>query len=270
MKKISSWLSLILCSFFLAQGAGAQSGSAAVQKDCEVCPEMVQIPAGSFNMGSAAGLSIERPVHQVTVPSFYMGRMEVTQAQWTAVMGSTPSANSTCGPNCPVEMVSWDDVQQYLKKLSALTGKKYRLPSESEWEYAARAGTTATYWWGDMASHAHANYGSEECCEGLEQGPDTWVSTAPVGSFPANSFGLFDMLGNVAEWTEDVYHKDYTFAPQDGRAWLGNDPRFQYARVVRGGAWSSSAEGIRSAKRSQAITVEPTDSIGFRVARSLQ
>lgn len=269
MKKIASLWCLVLCGLFLAQAACAQGSSAVIQKDCDVCPEVVQIPAGSFTMGSAAGLSIERPAHQVTVASFYMGRMEVTQAQWTFVMGSTPSANAICGANCPVEMVSWDEVQQYLQKLSALTGKKYRLPSEAEWEYAARAGTTTAYWWGDTASHAHANYGREECCEGLAQGPDLWTSTAPVGSFTANAFGLFDMLGNVAEWTEDFFHKSYAFAPYDGRAWLDDDLRFQYGRVVRGGAWNSDAEGIRSAKRSLAITVDPADSIGFRVARSL-
>ncbi|PQA76343.1 formylglycine-generating enzyme family protein [Rhodoferax sp. TS-BS-61-7] len=269
MKKAVTLFCWVLCGLLLGQGACAQGSSAALQKDCDVCPDLVLIPTGTFTMGSTAGLSIERPAHQVTVGSFYMGRMEVTQAQWAAVMGSTPSANSACGPECPVEMVSWDEAQEYLKKLSVLTGKKYRLPSEAEWEYVARAGTSTAYWWGDVASHEQANYGSDDCCEGVVQGRDVWVGTAPVGSFPANAFGVFDMLGNVAEWTEDFYHKSYVSAPSDGRAWLDDDLRHQYGRVVRGGAWNHDAAGIRSSKRAQAITVEPSESIGFRVARSL-
>ena len=269
MKNTVTMFFWVLCILFLGNAAWAQGNSVKLQKDCDICPEMVQIPAGTFTMGSTAGLSIERPAHQVAVSSFYMGRMEVTQAQWAAVMGSTPSANSACGSECPVEMVSWDEVQQYLKKLTALTGKKYRLPSEAEWEYAARAGTSTAYWWGDTASHEQANYGSEACCEGLAQERDVWVNTAPTGSFPGNAFGLFDMLGNVAEWTEDFYHKSYVSAPSDGRAWLDDDLRMQYGRVVRGGAWNHDAEGIRAAKRSQAITAEPSESIDFRVARSL-
>ena len=262
-----------LLTFTVAQGVKAddiiRKSSVARQKDCDICPELVLIPAGRFVMGSQTGRSTERPAHSVDVKSFLMGRMEVTQAQWKEVMGSTPSSNSVCGDTCPVEYVSWDDVQIYLKKLQSLTGKSYRLPSEAEWEYAARAGTQTNYGWGDEATHDNANYGSEECCRGQVQGRDAWEGTAPVGSFAENSFGLFDMHGNVAEWTEDVFHKTYVDAPQDGRAWTAGNGATLYARVVRGGAWSHDATAVRASSRAFAITVEPSENIGFRVVRDL-
>lgn len=268
MKKILIGCCFVLgcCWFFPAL---AQGGSALVSKDCELCPELVQVPAGSYLMGRPDGLSNERPEHRVTLQGFYLGRMEVTQAEWKAVMGSTPSANSACGPQCPVDSVSWDEIQVYLAKLSAMSGKTYRLPSEAEWEYAVRAGTSSLYWWGDKPSHEYANYGSDTCCEGLVEGRDAWMHTAPVGSFPPNAFGLFDMLGNVAEWTQDVFYKNYLFAPNDGRAWLNDAPGAAYSRVVRGGAWNQDGVSLRATKRSQAITAEPSEAIGFRVARSL-
>lgn len=261
-------LGFMVC-VMLSPLASAQGGTAGMQKDCDVCPELVLIPPGSFTMGSTTGRSTERPEHKVTLNAFYMGRMEVTQAQWKAVMGSTPSANSACGDDCPVESVGWNDVQEYVKKLSEMTGKSYRLPSEAEWEYAARGGTTTAYWWGDEASHDKANFGSEECCNGMVEGRDKWLSTSPVGSFEANAFGLFDMLGNVAEWTDDVYHKNYESAPNDGRAWQSGQDWEKVARVVRGGASNQSADDLRITKRTQAITVQPNETIGFRVVRSL-
>lgn len=174
---------------------------------------MVVIPAGSFQMVSNDGDSDEKPVHGVRVVSFALGRTEVTQGQWRAVMGNNPSHFSRCGDDCPVVQVSWDDAQAYLKKLSQKTGQSYRLPTEAEWEYAARAGATTQYWWGDEASHEYMNYGKDQCCGGLASGRDQWVNTAPVGQFPANAFGLHDMSGNVREWVEDCWHDHYNGAP---------------------------------------------------------
>jgi formylglycine-generating enzyme required for sulfatase activity len=160
----------------------------------------VTIPAGSFMMGDAKSpWRDEKPVHQVTVASFALGQTEITQGQWRALMGNNPSRFKDCGDNCPVERVSWHDAQAYVKKLSEYTGQHYRLPSEAEWEYAARAGTRTAYPWGEQASHEQANYGKDTCCAGLALGRDKWVNTAPVASFPANAFGLHDMHGNVWE-----------------------------------------------------------------------
>ena len=141
---------------YLAGGQGTQVASVGlVFRDCQeaYCPEMVVIPGGSFKMGSDDGDADEKPPHSVSVRQFAMGKYEVTQGQWRAVMGNNPSEFRNCGDNCPVEQVSWEDIQQFLKKLNQKTGKQYRLPSEAEWEYAARAGTTTKYWWGDKASH---------------------------------------------------------------------------------------------------------------------
>ena len=211
-----SWTLFVLLVILFSQNAISQTktsgkaeapttGAVSALKDCDVCPELVTVPAGTFFRGSKEGRSTEQPVHQVSVRSFLHGRFEVKQGQWKSVMNSTPSTNQKCGEKCPVESVSWDDVQVYLKKLTELTGKQYRLPSQAEWEYAARAGTTSAYWWGDTATHEQANYGSEECCSGLAEGRDQWENTAPVGQFPPNAFGLHDMQGNVAEWVEDDF-----------------------------------------------------------------
>jgi len=273
-----SWTLFVLLVILFSQNAISQTktsgkaeapttGAVSALKDCDVCPELVTVPAGTFFRGSKEGRSTEQPVHQVSVRSFLHGRFEVKQGQWKSVMNSTPSTNQKCGEKCPVESVSWDDVQVYLKKLTELTGKQYRLPSQAEWEYAARAGTTSAYWWGDTATHEQANYGSEECCSGLAEGRDQWENTAPVGQFPPNAFGLHDMQGNVAEWVEDVYHKNYFLAPGDGSAWVSGALYELLARVVRGGAWNHNSGSIRSASRAKAIVVEPSDNIGFRVAR---
>jgi formylglycine-generating enzyme required for sulfatase activity len=245
------------------------TGTTTFVKDCDACPELLTIPAGSFMRGSKDGRSNEQPVHQVDVKSFMIGRTEVTQRQWRAVMGDTPSTNKECGESCPVDSVSWNDVQTYLKKLRDLTGHEYRLPSEAEWEYAARAGTSSTYWWGEDANHENANYGTEECCNGLAEGRDQWENTAPVGQFPPNAFGLHDTQGNVAEWVEDVYHRDYFLAPGDGTAWVSDNARELLARVVRGGAWNHDKGAMRSASRGKAIVVEPSSGIGFGAARAL-
>lgn len=261
-----------------------QPDSDKVFKDCADCPEMVVIPAGSFMMGSNESKD-EMPVHLVNIRSFAIGKYEVTQGQWKAVMGSNPSRFSNCGDLCPVEKISWSDAQQFIHRLNQKTGKNYRLPSEAEWEYAARAGSTTRYWWGETASHEYANYGVDECCKkGFTGGKDSWLFTAPVGQFPANPFGLHDMHGNVAEWVQDRYNNNYVGAPIDGSAWLTGDAP-ERGRINRGGGWDDT-QTLRSSHRSATIRLDGSvewkpiedtsrdissyDDTGFRLARSIQ
>ncbi len=224
-------------------------------------------------MGSAPGETgrsdAEGPQHQVKVASFLLGKTEVTQGQWRALMGSSsPSRFSECGDQCPVENVSWDEALDFLLKLSETSGQKYRLPSEAEWEYAARAGTQAAYWWGSEASRSNANYGKDQCCEGWAKGADKWVNSAPVAQFPPNPFGLYDMNGNVLEWVQDVWHENYSGAPSDGSPW---NRRGQVAlRVIRGGGMDLDGNSLRSAARSRSSRGFRSHNLGFRVARSLQ
>ena len=244
----------------------------AVFKDCADCPEMVVIPAGSFLMGSPASesdrFSNEGPQRRVTVVSFALGKTEVTQGQWKAVMGGDPSRFSTCGDDCPVENVSWEDAQRLIEKLNAKTGQRYRLPSEAEWEYAARAGTLTAYWWGPLASHEYANYGKDQCCDGVAEGRDQWENLAPVGQFAPNAFGLHDMHGNVWEWVQDCYDdKAYGGkAPSDGGPYevVGCS-----SRVLRGGSWYIYPQYLRSAYRNWNAPGLRNNNIGFRLARML-
>ncbi len=212
----------------------------------EIADAMVTIPAGSFMMGSMEGKYKFGPVHQVTFRQpFAMSKFEVTQGQWKSIMGNNPSEFASCGDNCPVEHISWDSVQDFIRQLSLQTGRSYRLPSEAEWEYAARAGSTTQFPWGDQASHEYANYGNDNI-DGFAQGRDQWINTARVGSFPPNAFGLYDMIGNVDERVQDnPYHSfdtfhvdegdsaDYEGAPTDGRVW--NDASSSKCRIYRGG-----------------------------------
>lgn len=229
-------------------------------------PEMVSIPGGCFLMGSPAseaGRFDDERQHEVCVGAFKIGRYEVTQGQWQAVMGSNPSVFKMCGDRCPVENVSWDEVQEYIAKLNVRTGKKYRLPTEAEWEYAARAGTSTAYWWGNQASHEYANYGSDECCAGLAQGRDRWVNTAPVGSFTPNPWGLYDTAGNVWEWTCSAYASFY-----DGSEKLcsgKNDANT--LRVYRGGSWDIKPAWVRSAYRNWNSPDYRYIFLGFRLAQ---
>jgi formylglycine-generating enzyme required for sulfatase activity len=268
----NSLLSVLVLSVFA--GANAAGFDAELENgvahthfhDCADCPEMVVIPPGSFDMGSNDGAANEKPVHRVTfTKSFAMSKTEVTQGQWNFIMGNNPSRFFNCGESCPVEQVSWEDAQAFIRKLNAKTGKLYRLPSEAEWEYAARADSTTTYPWGNQASHEYANYGDDECCQGLAQGRDQWVNTAPVGRFPANAFGLHDMIGNVWEWVDDSYHDSYTDAPMDGSAWSGDGAN----HVVRGGSWNFDPQFLGVAIRSRFEPAFRINSIGFRLARRL-
>jgi formylglycine-generating enzyme required for sulfatase activity len=221
--------------------------------------EMVSIPSGSFLMGAPAheahSKPDEQPQHRVTVPAFQIGRYPVTQRQWQLVMGNNPSHFR--GDELPVEQVNWQQSVEFCQKLSIITGQKYRLPSEAEWEYACRAGTTTPYHFGKVASRSLANYYIYESSQPRQ--------TTAVGSFSANAFGLHDMHGNVEEWSADASHSNYDGAPTDGSAWL-NGNRNSY--VVRGGSWVISPGYCRSANRDFYDSDVATSYIGLRVACS--
>jgi len=236
-------------------------------------PAMVTIPAGSFRMGDLAGNgeSDEKPVHTVTISrSFALGKYEVTFAEYDAFAEATgrqkPGDEGWGRGNRPVINVSWEDAAAYAQWLSQQTSKRYRLPSEAEWEYAARAGSTTVYPWGNTASHEYANYGKDECCDGLASGRDSWVNTAPVGSFAANAFGLYDTIGNVWEWLEDCYDDSYSGAPTDGSAKRSCGTQY---RVARGGSWFNFPAGVRSAGRGRDAPSGRGNVLGFRLAEDL-
>ncbi len=236
-----------------------------VFKDCDDCPEMVVVPAGSFLMGdlNGAGGKDETPVHQVKIPRpFAVGKYEITQAEWRDVMGSNPS--SFKGDRNPVDSISWNDAEKFVHKLSLQIGKQYRLLSESEWEYAARAGSFTEYAFGNSIFQSQANFGRNI------------GKTTPVGSYPANALSLQDMHGNVWEWVEDCYKVSYKDTPRNGNARIGKKT---CARILRGGSWLNRSKLLRSANRhtrknykiySAVPTISVSDSsIGFRVARDL-
>lgn len=226
--------------------------------------ELVLIPAGTFMMGSPASEDYrfydEGPQHQVTVQSFYMGKYEVTQEQYQAVMGKNPSTFK--GANLPVDTISWNDAVKFCRKLSR-NGQQYRLPTEAEWEYACRAGTTTPFAFGSSLSSAQANFNGDypygEASKGIYLG-----QTTPVGSFSPNKFGLYDMHGNVSEWCLDVWHRNYNGAPTNGSAWLtgGADTS---TRMIRGGWWNGSSRSCRSAVRLIAEDDTRSSAYGFRV-----
>jgi formylglycine-generating enzyme required for sulfatase activity len=224
--------------------------------DCPECPEMVELPAGSYDMGADNGDENEKPVHRVAVRAFAIGKTEVTQAQWQAIMVTNPSNFAECGDTCPVEQVSWDDVQRYIKKLNTKTGKQYRLPTEAEWEYACRAGSRQEYCGSDNPDSVAWNSGNTGAF---------FNNPYPVAKKQANAFGLYDMSGNVWEWVEDNYHENYAGAPTDGSAWVGDSSM----RVLRGGSWGKLPKYSRAAVRHKFGTNYRDYSFGFRLARSL-
>ncbi len=278
-------------------------------RDCPECPEMVVVPAGSYQMGSPSDEQgrhrSEGPLHEVTIAApFAIGRHEVTVAEFGRFVDETGySAENWCqtfdrgwrflagrdwrspgfgqSGRHPVTCVSWDDAQAYVAWLSAETEEEYRLPSESEWEYAARAGTATARYWGEGESGQcrHANGGDASLKErfsdldwegwAVASCRDGHAHTAPVGSFGANGWGLHDMLGNVREWTEDCWNSSYAGAPSDGSAWeYGNCS----TRVLRGGDWATQGENLRTPNRWFATnfgTNYRIDIVGFRVARTL-
>ena len=240
--------------------------------------EMVAIPEGSFLMGSPKD-ELERsdkesPRHTVTIEPFFLGKYPVTQAQWQAV-ASLPQVNhkldpdpsSFKGANRPVEMVSWYDAVEFCARLSRYTDKPYRLPSEAEWEYACRAGTTTPFHFGETITSELANYDANYTYGAGVKGIYR-QETTPVGSFSvANAFGLYDMHGNVWEWCEDDWHDSYEDAPTDGSAWLSSDGNT--TKVIRGGSWNYPAALCRSAFRNAFLPVlDDHDHVGLRVVRA--
>lgn len=243
------------------------------KKDADYCPEMVVVPAGSFLMG-APGIDSELPLHQVSIAKpFAVAKFALTFAEWDACVagggcnGYRPSDSGWGRGRRPAINVNWEDIKQYIAWLSQMTGKSYRLLSEAEYEYAARATTTTKYPWGDDVGNNNAD------CDGCRS-PWDGKETAEVGSFAANTFGLYDMVGNVWEFTEDCDHPSYEIdtpqgkvdAPTDGSPWITRDCT---RRVVRGGSWYERADTLRSANRHGGTTEVRNDSLGFRVARSI-
>ena len=218
-----------------------------------VTMELVLIEPGTFMMGSESGRSDEKPVHRVRISKpFYMGKYEVTQAQWKAVMGSNPSQFKDCGDDCPVETVSWEECRDFCRKVSQLTNVDVRLPSEAEWEYACRAGMSAAY-------GGTGTLGDMGWWEGNSD-----KRTHPIGRMQPNGFGLYDMHGNVLEWCQDVWHSGYSGAPSDMDAWMtGGNRSF---RVLRGGSWYNAANDCRCANRVRMTPDYRDADYGLRIA----
>lgn len=284
--------------------------------DCSGCPEMIVIPGGSVTIGSPANeksrFSDEAPRKEVHVREFAVSKYDVTRGQWAQFVAATRRetvrgcawtgrANEKADPagswrdlgfsqddNHPVVCVTWSDAQDYVGWLSQTSGKKYRLLSEAEWEYAARAGTDTAFPWGPTGDHAYANYGADNW-GGLASGRDRWIYTSPVGSFPPNAFGLYDMHGNVLQWVQDCYAPDYSGLPNDGSAYerdvqlkasgdlaFMNGTRSCSYRRVRGGDWGDPPMMIRSASRNFApapgftLGTYRSGGVGFRVAKTLE
>jgi formylglycine-generating enzyme required for sulfatase activity len=261
-------------------GTSPTAGTVKEFQDLANGPVMVVVQAGQFDMGSpsteAGRDSFEDMQHRVVIGrDFALAKYDVTFEQWDACVadggcsGYRPDDEGWGRGSQPVMNVSFDDAQAYVQWLAARTGKRYRLPSEAEWEYAARAGTSTPYWWGDAASHDSANYGSDVCCSGLAVGADRWTATSPVGSFPPNAFGLYDMNGNVMQLVADCWHSNYRGAPPDGSIWESSYGSCGM-RTARGGSWSSPPAFIRAADRIWLPPTTRTDFMGFRVARDMQ
>jgi formylglycine-generating enzyme required for sulfatase activity len=284
-------------------------------RDCKECPEMVKLPSGAFLMGAgsgdAKGFIEEGPQHRVEVKALSVSMFDVTRGEWKSFVEATSRPISTgCGysglpkeerskaswqylgfpqeDRHPVVCVTFQDALDYAIWLTKKTGHRYRLLSEAEWEYAARAGTETPYPWGTTASHEFANYGGDDHPgPGLAQGRDEWVGTSPVGSFPPNAFGLYDMNGNVMQWVQDCFSNDYTGLPGNGTAFLVDRPISGMTgalaamngtnacsyRMLRGGDWGDPPSMIRSAFRNFAPSIGQTlatyrsAGLGIRLAR---
>ena len=239
--------------------------------------EMVSIPGGNFQMGSLETESDrypnESPQHQVNISPFFLSKTPITQAQWRTI-ASLPQINRSLNPepssfkgdNLPVECVSWYDAVEFCQRLLSKTGHLYRLPSEAEWEYACRAGTTTPFHFGPTMTSDLANYFSNYA---YGSGPtrDYRQQTTAVGSLEvANAFGLYDLHGNIAEWCHDSWHENYSGAPADGSAWESEEEK---RRVLRGGSWVNNPRCCRSAFRGYLGATRTSKGCGFRVALSL-
>ena len=297
-------------------------------RDCLDCPEMVVIPAGSFRMGSPDSEPgrvsnpddgvMEGPQRLVNIRQFAAGKFDITKEQWAVFVKETnwvvkggcswadlpgdtlppwqlnPSANwnhigFAQDSSHPVVCISWNDAKDYIDWLSKKTGFTYRLLSEAEWEYAARAGTTTAFPWGSTASHEYANYGTDSSYTALKLGRDQWLGTSPVGSFPPNQFGLYDMIGNVMEWVEDCFSNSYKDLPTDGSAHktdvvlkttgnlsFMNGKNSCDIHMVRGGCYGDIPRMMRSAYRNSGNIpgatvpdISRSSGAGFRVAKTL-
>jgi formylglycine-generating enzyme required for sulfatase activity len=232
------------------------------------CPTMIVIPAGNFIMGSPSSeqghVDHEAPQHSVSIPRpFAISKFDVTFAEWDSCVsvGGCPhvSEPTFAKPNMPAVNITWEEAEQYAAWFAEMTGKPYRLPTEAEWEYAARAGSTTAYYWGDEIGKGNAN------CKSCGSEWDD-RQTSPVGSFKPNAFGLYDMAGNVWQWVQDCFHRSYEGAPNNGSAW---DTGTCYSRVDRGGSWTVEPTFLRSAFRAWDTPVARDDDLGFRLARSL-
>jgi formylglycine-generating enzyme required for sulfatase activity len=250
---------------------------------------MVLIKGGTFLMGTPDEeierlvkkfekeyFRYEAPQHQVTVPNFFMGRYQITQSQWKVVAALPqvekelkPEPSDFKGDDLPVEQVSWYDAVEFCARLSNHTGRRYSLPTEAQWEYACRAGTTTPFHFGETISGDLANYNASETYANEAKGEHR-QKTTPVGQFPPNAFGLYDMHGNVWEWCLDDYHKSYEGAPTDGSAWFDEEndnlSQKQGGAVLRGGSWYGFPDSCRSASRYNDLSRDLSyDGIGFRV-----
>ncbi len=243
------------------------------------------IPAGTFLMGPLPdeldSYRNEHPRHEVTLQSFFLGMYPVTQAQWRVVASQygqveidlNPDPANGKGDNRPVERVSWDEAVEFCRRLSRRSGKDYRLPSEAQWEYACRAGTTTPFYFGETIDSSLANYRAQDWEFEGQIYPGVYgrgsygefrEETTDVGSFPPNRFGLYDTHGSVVEWCEDDYHDSYEGAPDDGSAWVEED-RSGTRRSLRGGSWNFPPRFCRSAVRSDRHHARRNAKVGFRV-----
>lgn len=258
----------------------AEEPQPAMVRDCADTPALITVPAGRFIMGDSigSGSAYETPVHEVRIPSFLIGRFETTRAEWAACEsagGCSAARDVEPDSRMPVTGVTWNQAQDYLTWISRRTGHRYRLPSEAEWEYAGRAGSVSQYTWGNSIDDVVCRHANAFDRAGHEANPqwywqadcdDGFAKLAPVGRFPPNAWGLFDMLGNVWEWVDDCWHSDYTGAPTDGRSWVEPGCR---KRVNRGGGWGNPATSLRLTNRDGDPANARSDGLGFRVARDL-
>lgn len=242
--------------------------------------DMVAIPGGKFLMGSPEDegqrYDYESPQHEVTVSAFFMGKYPITQAQWRAVAALEqvnrelyPDSSFFKGDNLPVEQISWYEAVEFCDRVSKYTNRHYRLPSESEWEYACRADTTTPFDFGETITSDLANYDAESTYADKPKGKSVGQTT-PVDNFKfPNAFGLYDMHGNVWEWCYDHWHKNYKGAPNDGSAWIDNlNENDNKSRLLRGGSWNDYAGYCRSACRNRFEPVSRDYDVGFRVVVS--
>ena len=262
----------------LASAGDAFSDS---MKDGTTGPEMVVLPAGKFQMGDVGGIAdsyaqASVPVHEVTFRKpFAIGKYEITFEEFDKFSRATGRPllpdHGWGRARRPATKIIWSDAIAYVQWLSEQTGKRYRIPTEAEWEYAARAGTRTSYWWGDQPSHEYANYGNGQpgwFPSGVVSGKDRWMNTAPVGQFSPNPFGLFDMQGNIWEWVADCWHDSYAGAPTDGTAHGGAECG---NRVMRGGSWGYNPDFMRADTRVKVFWgVLSFLYYGIRVARDIE